>query len=235
MRLERTYLVHHPPGAPAERATAPARARRAPCREAAAAGARWLDVFCDVGAVGIAETEALLRAAAAAGLGARLHADQLARTGAAELAAEHGCASADHLDHVDAAGARALAAAGTVAVLLPTAGFTTGGTRPDVPALREAGVTLALGTDCNPGTSWCTSTALALQHGCFALGLTVEEALVAVTRGAAAALRRTDVGTLAPGAAGDLVVLATDHEAELVGRLGEHPAAAVSVAGVRVV
>ena len=229
-RLELTYLVHLPPADDAARDGFCAEHARA-LPEARARGARWLDVFCDTGAFTVAEARALLAAGAAAGLGGRLHAEQLSRIGAAALAADTGCASADHLDRLDAAGARALAAAGTVAVLLPTAGFTTGGTRPDLGVLRAAGVELALGTDCNPGTSWCTSTATVLQHACFGLGLTVEEALVAATRGGASALRRTDVGTLAVGAAADLVVHGTDHEAELVGRLGEHPARVVVLDG----
>ena len=229
-RLELTYLVHLPPVDGQDRDAFCAEHVRA-LPEAFARGARWLDVFCDTGAFTVGEARALLEAGSAAGLGGRLHADQLSRTGAAELAADTGCASADHLDRVDAVGARALAAGGTVAVLLPTAGFTTGGSRPDAAVLREAGVEIALGTDCNPGTSWCTSTATVLQHACFGLGLTVEQALVAATRGGASALRRRDVGTLAVGAAADLVVHGTDHEAELVGRLGDHPATVVVIDG----
>lgn len=198
-------------------------------------GARWLDVFCDRGAYTVEETRVLLRAAAAAGLGGRLHAEQLSRTGAAELAAECACASADHLEHVDAAGAKAMAAAGVVGVLLPTATLTTGEAAQSkswgsAAVLREAGVTLALGTDCNPGTSWCESMPLVLQLAAPLLGLTVAEAVTAATAGGAAALRRPELGRLARNGPGDLVVLAAGHEADLVAHLGA-PAVTTTVVG----
>jgi imidazolonepropionase len=188
-------------------------------------------VFCDRGAFSLAETAALVAAARAAGLGTRLHAEQLSRTGAAALAAEHGCASADHLEHVDEAGAKAMAAAGVVAVLLPTATLSARGSHWDsAQVLRDAGVRLALGTDCNPGTSWCESMPYAIQLGCLLLGLTVAEALDAATRGGAAALRRDDVGHLGVGARGDLAVLASEHEADLVAHLAA-PAVRTTVVG----
>jgi len=198
--------------------------------EAARLGARWVDVFCDRGAYTPQEARVLLRAGAAAGLGGRLHAEQLARTGAAELAAECRCASADHLEHVDAAGARAMAAAGVVGVLLPTATLTTRGPWDSARVLREAGVTLALGTDCNPGTSWCESVPYALQLAGALLGLGVGEAVRAATAGGAAALRRDDLGVLRVGAAGDLLVLAAGHEADLLAHLGA-PAVTTTVVG----
>jgi imidazolonepropionase len=200
---------------------------------AARRGARWVDVFCDRGAYDLAETARLLTAARAAGLGGRLHAEQLSRTGAAELAAEHGCASADHLEHVDEPGARAMAAAGVVGVLLPTATLSTRGTAWDsARMLRDAGVRLALGTDCNPGTSWCESMPYAIQLGCLLLGLTVAEAVDAATRGGAAALRREDIGHLGPGARGDLAVLAAEHEVDLVAHLGAPAVRGTVVGGV---
>jgi imidazolonepropionase len=228
LRVEPTLLAHVVP-AGADRADHVA-ALGAALPEAAALGARWVDVFCDRGAFTVEESQQLLRAGAAAGLGGRLHAEQLSHTGAAELAASCGCASADHLERVDAAGAAAMAAAGVVGVLLPTATLTTGGPWDTARVLREAGVTLALGTDCNPGTSWCESVPLALQLAGPLLGLGVDDALRAATAGGAAALRRTDVGQLRVGAHGDLVVLAAEHEADLMAHLGA-PAVTTTVVG----
>ncbi len=228
LRVEPTLLAHVVP-AGVDRADHVA-ALAAALPEAAALGARWVDVFCDRGAFTVEESRQLLRAGGAAGLGGRLHAEQLSHTGAAELAASCGCASADHLERVDAAGAAAMAAAGVVGVLLPTATLTTGGPWDTARVLREAGVTLALGTDCNPGTSWCESVPLALQLAGPLLGLGVDEALRAATAGGAAALRRTDVGQLRVGAHGDLVVLAAEHEADLIAHLGA-PAVTTTVVG----
>lgn len=217
--VEPTYLAHLP-GA------------EHPLEEAAARGARWFDVFCDRGAFSLDESRALLRRARDSGLGLRIHAEQLGLTGGASLAAEEGCASADHLDHVDAAGARALRASGTVAVLLPTATLSTRGTTWDAAkVLREEGVPLALGTDCNPGTSWCESMPYAIQLACLLLGLSVEEAFRAATLGAARSLRLDDAGHLAVGARGDLAILDAEHEADLVAHLGARPVAATVVAG----
>jgi imidazolonepropionase len=228
-RVEPTVLAHVVPAGADRAAYVAALAEALPA--AARSGARWCDVFCDRGAFDLAETARLLAAARAAGLGTRLHAEQLTRTGAAVLAAEHGCASADHLEHVDEAGAAAMAAAGVVGVLLPTATLSTRGAQWDsARVLRSAGVRLALGTDCNPGTSWCESMPYAMQLGCLLLGLTVAEALDAATRGGAAALRRDDVGHLGPGARGDLAILAAEHEADLVAHLGA-PAVATTVVG----
>ena len=228
LRVEPTLLAHVVPTGADRAAHVAALAATLP--EAAALGARWVDVFCDRGAFTVDEARRLLRAGAAAGLGGRLHAEQLSRTGAAGLAAECGCASADHLERVDAAGARAMAVAGVVGVLLPTATLTTGGPWDSARVLREAGVTLALGTDCNPGTSWCESVPYALQLAGPLLGLGVDEALRAATAGGAAALRRTDVGVLRTGAHGDLAVLAAAHEADLMAHLGA-PAVATTVIG----
>ena len=199
---------------------------------ARAAGARWCDVFCDEGAFTVAEARRVLVAAREAGLGLRLHADQLASIGAAPLAAEVGCASADHLDHLSPEGAAALAAGGVVGVLLPACALTMGHGRWDAARhLRDAGATLALGTDCNPGTSWCESMPYVIQLACLAYGMSVAEAFAAATVGAAAALRRTDVGHLSVGARGDLAVLAEEHEADLVAHLGARPVRHTVVGG----
>ena len=188
---------------------------------AADAGAQWCDVFCDDGAFTVDEARRILTAAAEQGLGLRMHAEQLARTGAALLAAELHCASADHLDHVTAADAQALAATGVVATLVPVASLYSRSMRWDhARTLRDAGCTLAIATDCNPGTAWCESMPYAMQLACLAMGLDVETTLRAATLGGAAALRRTDIGNLGIGAKGDLVLVNSDHEADVLGHLG---------------
>ena len=188
---------------------------------AVVAGARWCDVFCDEGVFTVEEARRILTAAREAGLGLRLHAEEIAPTGAAGLAAELGCASADHLEHVSTEDARAMAAAGVVGVLLPTVTFSLrSGAWTHAGVLRAAGVELALATDCNPGTSWCESMPYAVQLACLAMGLSVDEAFRAATLGAAHSLRRSDIGHLAVGARGDLAVLNAEHEADVVAHLG---------------
>jgi imidazolonepropionase len=162
-----------------------------------------------------------------------MHAEQLSHTGAALLAAELGCASADHLDHVTTEDARALAAAGVVAVMVPVTSLYTRSNRwSHAQTLREAGCTLAGATDCNPGTAWCESMPYAVQLACLGMGLELDEALLAATLGGAAALRRPNIGHLEIGARADLVVLESDHEADLVAHLGVNPVAATVVGGV---
>jgi imidazolonepropionase len=188
---------------------------------AASRGARWCDVFCDEGVFTVAEARRILTAAEQHGMGLRIHAEEIAATGAAALAAELGCASADHLEHVTPADAAALAAAGVTAVLLPTVTLSLRSQAwSHAKVLREAGVELALATDCNPGTSWCESMPYAIQLACLAMGLSVDEAFRAATLGAARSLRRDDVGHLGRGAWGDLAVLEAEHEADLVAHLG---------------
>ena len=195
-------------------------------------GARWADVFCDQGVFTVDEARRILVAAREAGLGLRLHAEEIGRTGAADLAAELGCASADHLEHVSPDAAAAMARAGVVAVLLPTVTLSLrsqawGHAR----LLADAGVELALATDCNPGTSWCESMPYAIQLACLAMGLSVGQAFRAATLGAARSLRRDDVGNLGVGARGDLAVLDAEHEADVVAHLGGSPVRAVAVGG----
>jgi len=153
--------------------------------------------------------------------------------GAAELAAEWGALSADHLEYVSAAGTRALAAAGTAAVLLPTAYFTLRQTTPPpVALLREAGVALAVATDCNPGSSPCTSILLALNMACTLFGLTPEEALAGATRHAARALGvLDDRGTLEAGKRADVAFWRIDRPAELCYGLGANPCVKVLYGG----
>jgi imidazolonepropionase len=199
---------------------------------AIAAGAQWCDVFCDQGAFTVDDARRILTAASAQGMGLRIHAEQLSHTGAAVLAAELGCASADHLDHVTAADAAALAAADVVGVLVPVASlYTRNGRWSHAAVLREAGVTLAVATDCNPGTAWCESMPYAIQLACLEMGLGIDEALRAATLGGAKALRRNDIGHLDVGARGDLIVLASDHEADVVAHLGAPAVAQTVIAG----
>jgi imidazolonepropionase len=188
---------------------------------AVGAGATWCDVFCDNGAFTLDEARRILTAAREHGLGLRIHAEQLTHTGAAQLAAELGCASADHLDLVTADDASALAKAGVVATLVPVTSLYSRTMRWDHAAiLRDAGCTLAIATDCNPGSAWCESMPYAMQLACLAMGLDIETTLRAATLGGARALGREDVGHLAVGAKGDLVVVNSDHEADLIGHLG---------------
>jgi imidazolonepropionase len=188
-----------------------------------------VDAFCEGMAFSLAETERLLRAAKQLGLPAHLHAGQLSDMGAAELAAKWGALSADHLEYLSADGARSLAAAGTVAVLLPTAYFTLRQTTPPpVAALREAQVALAVATDSNPGTSPCTSILLALNMACTLFGLTPEEALSGATRQAARALGALDdIGTLEVGKRADIALWRIERPAELCYGLGANPCAVV--------
>lgn len=195
-------------------------------------GAHWCDVFCDEGAFTVEESRRILTEAAAHGLGLRIHAEQMARTGAAALAAELGCASADHLDHVTPSDADAMAAAGVVAVLVPVASlYTRSGRWEHARTLTDAGCKLAVATDCNPGTSWCESMPYAMQLACLEMGLPVETVLRAATVGGAQALRRNDIGHLDVGARGDLVVLDAAHEADVLAHLGVNTISRTIVGG----
>jgi imidazolonepropionase len=169
--------------------------------------ARYCDVFCDRGAFGVEESRRVLRAGMERGLRPRLHAEQLARTGAARLAAEMGAASADHLDHATPEDAAALRQAAVVAVLLPAASFSMRSPQAPARMLWDAGVTVALATDCNPGTSYVESMPFVITLACLEMGLTPEEALWAATRGGALALDEADKGWVVEGAVADLVVL----------------------------
>jgi imidazolonepropionase len=195
--------------------------------------ATLVDAFCDRGALTVAESRRVLEAGARHGLRGKLHANELGSTGGAALAAELGCVSADHLLFCDEGEAKALAAAGTVAVLLPGTSFLlrTGRAAP-VEVLREAGATLALGTDCNPGTCYCESMQLVIALACVHGGLTPEDAVLAATDGAARAVGRGGrVGRLSPGAACDLVLLAGRSYLDLAYHLGVNLAKVVVKGG----
>ncbi|HWS66590.1 MAG TPA: imidazolonepropionase [Steroidobacteraceae bacterium] len=192
-----------------------------------------VDAFCENIAFTLAETEQLLRAAQALGLPAHLHAGQLTDMGAAELAARYQALSADHLEYLSDGGARALAAAGTVAVLLPGAYFMLRQSNPPpVRLLRQAGVQMAVATDCNPGSSPCTSILLTLNMACTLFGLTPLEALSGVTRHAAQALGlQAELGTLEVGKRADFALYQIDRPAELCYNLGANPCVSVVYGG----
>jgi imidazolonepropionase len=200
------------------------------CREiipAAAAEhlAEAVDAFCETIGFTPDEVRKVFEAARAHGLKVKLHAEQLSNQHGAALAAEFGALSADHLEHLDDAGVAAMARAGTVAVLLPVAYYFIRETKlPPIEALRAAGVPMALATDCNPGTSPCTSLLLAMNMAATLFRLTVEECLAGFTREAARALGMAhEVGTLAPGQRCDLAIWDIEAPAELVYRLGFNP------------
>jgi imidazolonepropionase len=191
-----------------------------PMLAAAAPYARWVDVFCDRGAFGVDEARAVCLAGMAAGLTPRLHAAQLAPSGAVRLAVELGAASADHCTHLTDDDVAALAGSATVATLLPGAEFSTRSPYPDARRLLDAGVTVALATDCNPGSSYTTSMPLCLALAVRDMGMTPGEALWAATAGGARALRRDDIGVLRVGARADFAVLAAPSYVHLAYRPG---------------
>jgi len=163
-------------------------------------------------------------AAKAAGLPVKLHADQLSNLHGARLAAEHNALSADHLEYTDDDGAAAMAKAGTVAVLLPGAFYVLSEKQlPPVEALRRHNVPLAIATDSNPGTSPITSLLLTMNMAATLFRLTVDECLAGVTRNAARALGRRDVGTLETGRWCDLAIWDIERPAELIYRIGFNP------------
>jgi imidazolonepropionase len=174
---------------------------------AAAPYARWVDVFCERGAFDADQSRAVLEAGIAAGLAPRVHANQLHPGPGVRLAVDLGAASADHCTHLTAKDIEALAGSSTVATLLPAAEFSTRSPYPDARRLLDAGVTVALASDCNPGSSYTTSMPLCIALAVREMRMTPAEALWAATAGGARALRRTDVGHLGLGARADLVVL----------------------------
>ncbi|GLL00719.1 imidazolonepropionase [Dactylosporangium matsuzakiense] len=187
---------------------------------ARAAGARWIDVFCERGAFDADHSRAILTVGADAGLGVRVHANQLSEGPGVQLAVELQAASADHCTHLSAADIAALAGGSTVATLLPGAEFSTRSPYPPARALLDAGATVALATDCNPGSSYTTSIPFCIALAVREMAMTPAEAVLAATRGGAAALRRDDIGRLTHGARGDLVVLDAPSHVHLAYRPG---------------
>ncbi|WP_420604439.1 imidazolonepropionase [Methylobacterium sp.] len=185
-----------------------------------------VDGFCEGIAFSPAQIERVFGRARALGLPVKLHAEQLSDLGGAALAARHGALSADHLEYASEEGVRALAGAGTVAVLLPGAAYTLHAERhPPLELFRRYGVPTAVSTDCNPGSSPLASLVLAMNMACTLFRLTPEEALAGATREAARALGLDDAGRIAPGLRADLAVWDVAHPAELAYRIGFNPLA----------
>ena len=188
--------------------------------DACAPLATGVDAFCEEGAFTVEQCRTVLAAGAARGLDVHVHANQLRHGGGVQLAADLGAASADHCTHLDDADVAALRDAAVVAVLVPAAEFSTGSPYAPGRRLLDAGVTVALATDCNPGTSYTTSMPFVVALACRELGLTPTEAVRAATAGGAAALRDSSVGHLGVGARADLVVLDAPSEDYLAYRPG---------------
>ena len=200
---------------------------------AAAGAAAFCDVFCDRGFFSLEATERILLAAAAHGLGMRMHADQLTRSGGPELAVRLGATSADHLEQLDAAGVAALAGSRTVATLLPGPAIVMRGGLPPARALLDAGATVAIASDANAGTfgAW-GAMPLVIGLGATTLGMTVAEAVTAATAGGAAALGLSGrKGTLEIGADADIVAWDAEHEGAFALNLGGVRPAGIFVAG----
>lgn len=191
-----------------------------------------VDAFCDTIGFSNAQTRRVFQAARALGLPVKLHAEQLSDSAGAELAASFGALSCDHLEWLGEAGVRAMAQAGTVAVLLPGAFYFLRDTRvPPIALLRAHQVPMAVSTDCNPGSSPCTSLLLMLNMACTLFRLTPEEALAGITRHAAKALGLADRGVLAPGMRADFVLWDVEHPAALSYAIGLNPRRATYVEG----
>ncbi|MBP6488825.1 MAG: imidazolonepropionase [Ilumatobacteraceae bacterium] len=182
--------------------------------------ARWIDAFCEVGAFDEHQSRAVLAAGRAAGLGLRLHANQLGHGPGVQLAVEMGCASADHCTYLSDDDIAALAGSDTVATFLPATDFSTRQPYPDARRVIDAGATVALATNCNPGSSYTTSMSFCIALAVRDMRMTPEEALSAATVGGASALRRGDVGRIAPGCRADLVVLEAPSYTHFVYRPG---------------
>ena len=230
---EVTFLGAHlvPPGADAESYV------DLVCGEmldAVAGSVRWADVFCETGAFDEAQSARVLKAAAERGLGLRVHGNQLGEGPGVRLAVELGAASVDHCTYLSDADVEALAASETVATLLPACDLST--RQPLAPARRllDAGATVALASNANPGSSYTTSMAFCVATAVLQMRMTIEEAVWAATAGGAKALRRTDVGVLRPGSRADVHVLDAPSVTHLAYRPGVPLTRAVWRAGVRV-
>jgi imidazolonepropionase len=201
---------------------------------ACAPHARWVDVFCERGAFDADQSRAVLEAGRAAGLGLRVHGNQLGPGPGVRLAVELGAASVDHCTYMDDVDIEALAGSETVATFLPATDFSTRQPYPDARRAIRAGATVAIATNCNPGSSYTTSMAFCIALAVREMGMSADEALGAATLGGAAALRREDLGRLAPGARADAVELNAPSHAHLVYRPGVPLVRSVIRAGRRV-
>jgi imidazolonepropionase len=207
---------------------------RGPMLDACAPLAKWADVFCERGAFDEDQSRAILVAAKEKGLGLRVHANQLGPGPGAKLAAELGAASADHVTYLTEDDIWALSDAGVVATLLPVADLSTREPWPDARGLIEAGTTVALATDCNPGTSFTTNMPIVVALAVTAMRMTPAEAVWSATVGGARALQRDDVGTLKPGVRADLILLDAPSHVHLAYRPGVPLVRTVVRAGERV-
>jgi imidazolonepropionase len=201
--------------------------------DACAPNARWVDVFCERGAFSADEARAVLAAGARRGLLPRVHANQLGPGPGVQVAVAAGAASADHCTFLTDSDVAALASSDTVATLLPGAEFGTRQPYPDARRLLDAGVTVALATDCNPGSSYTSSMPFCVALAVRDMGMTTSEAVWAATAGGARALRRADIGHLSPGARADLIMLAAPSHAYLAYRPGVPLVTAVWQSGHR--
>ncbi|MFH8490456.1 imidazolonepropionase [Streptomyces longisporoflavus] len=188
--------------------------------DACAPHARWIDVFCEKGAFDGDQARAILTAGKAKGLHPRIHANQLSYGPGVQLAVELDAASADHCTHLTDADVDALANSNTVATLLPGAEFSTRAEWPDARRILDAGATVALSTDCNPGSSFTSSVPFCIALAVRDMGMTPDEAIWSATAGGAAALRRTDIGVIREGARADLALLAAPSHVHLAYRPG---------------
>ncbi|MPZ94342.1 MAG: imidazolonepropionase [Propionibacteriales bacterium] len=202
-----------------------------PMLEASAPYARWVDVFCERGAFDVDQARTVLQAGKAKGLIPRVHANQLGPGPGVQLASEMGAASADHCTFLDDADVTALADAGVVATLLPAVEFSTRSPYPDARRLLAAGATVALATDCNPGSGYSSSMPLCIALAVREMRMTPAEALWSATAGGAAALRRADIGRLSVGSRADFVVLDAPSYLHLAYRPGVPLVTAVWQAG----
>jgi imidazolonepropionase len=188
--------------------------------DACAPHARWIDVFCERGAFSADQSRAVLQAGRAAGLGLRVHANQLGPGPGVRVAVEMGAASADHCTHLSRADVELLAGSDTVATLLPATDFSTRQAYTDARRLLDAGVTVAIATNCNPGSSYTTSMSFCIALAVREMRMTPDEALAAATLGGAKALRRSDIGRLRPNARADAVVLSAPSYLHIIYRAG---------------
>ncbi|GLZ38418.1 imidazolonepropionase [Actinokineospora sp. NBRC 105648] len=216
---EVTYLGAHlvPPGADAESYVELA---AGPMLDAVAPYVRWADVFCETGAFDESQSRRVLQAATAHDLGLRVHGNQLGAGPGVRLAVELGAASVDHCTHLTKSDVDALAGFDTVATLLPACDLSTRQPLPDARALLDAGATVALATNCNPGSSYTSSMAFCVATAVLQMRMSVEEAVRAATLGGAKALRRNDIGVIRPGARADLHVLDAPSATHLAYRPG---------------
>lgn len=183
-----------------------------------------VDAFCEGIAFSTEQTARVFDAAEAAKLPVKLHADQLSNLHGAKLAADYAALSADHLEYTDEEGASAMAKSGTVAVMLPVAAYTIREKQfPPIELFRKHGTAMAVATDCNPGSSPATSLLMTMNMAATLFRMTVDEVIAGVTRNAAKALGRTDIGTIAPGKRCDLAIWEIQRPAELVYRIGFNP------------